>query len=207
MNHAAISVNKRMSAAERREQILDVTQEIVAADGFAAVTMKRMANDAGISRTVIYQQFGDLSATLVALVNREFHKELDVYLRSVTNHPGGGINQFVAVISDLLERVDSNPAAWRLFLMPPEGSPPELHQRLSEGRELVKHFLGESLKAAGQQGASILFQHDFELGVSSILAVAEDLLRQRLEAPENYSHQRLLRQVRTLSAALFPDMA
>jgi len=193
----------RMSSSQRRDQILDVAKDIVAKDGFLAVTMKRLAEQAGITRTLIYQQFGDLTGVFSALVEREFARELAVYLRSTAQHPGGGVEQFVAVIAELLKGVDDNPAAWRLFLMPPEGSPDELHERLREAQSMVQLYLGESLKNAAAKGASVVINEDFELGAESIRAVAENVLRLRLEAPDRFSHERLLDHVRLLSQMLF----
>ena len=80
--HDPVIGGQRMSAEDRRDQILDVTKRIVEHDGFLAVNMKRLADEAGITRTLIYQQFGDLTGVLVALIEREFAKELAVYLRS-----------------------------------------------------------------------------------------------------------------------------
>src|SRR5699024_4186510 len=155
------------------------------------------------TRTLIYQQFGDLTGVFTALIEREFAAELAVYLRSTSEHTGGGVEQFVAVIADLLKGVDANPAAWRLFLMPPEGSPDELHDRLKEAQSMVQAYLGESLKNAVMRGASVVINEDVELGAESIRAVAENVLRLRLEAPEQFSHQRLLNHVRLLSQMLF----
>src|SRR3954470_15810934 len=62
---------RRMTASDRREQILDVTHAIVDAEGFHAATLGRIATEAGVTRTVLYHQFGDLPALLVALVDRE----------------------------------------------------------------------------------------------------------------------------------------
>ena len=56
-----------MRASDRREQILDITHAIVDAEGFHAATINRIATEAGVTRTVIYQQFGDLSRLFVAL--------------------------------------------------------------------------------------------------------------------------------------------
>lgn len=194
---------QRMASSDRRDQILDVAKQLVADGGFLAVTMKRLADEAGITRTLIYQQFGDLTGVLAALVEREFASELAVYLRSTAMYPGGGVEQFVAVMAELLKGVDLNPAAWRLFLMPSEDSPSELHERLSEGRQMVHRYLAESLRSAADEGASVMFEQDFELGVQSIGAVAENLLRLRLENPQAFSHQRLLDHVRLLSQSLF----
>ncbi len=193
----------RMTSSQRRDQILDVAKNIVAKDGFLAVTMGRLAEEAGITRTLIYQQFGDLTGVFSALVEREFAEELAVYLRSTAMHPGGGVRQFVSVMASLLKRVDANPAAWRLFLMPPEGSPAELYQRLQEARAMVHYYLAESLRSAMGEGKAVVLSDDVELGAQSVQAVAEQLLRLRLEAPDYYSHERLLQQVKTLSELLF----
>src|SRR5699024_2683527 len=193
----------RMSSAERRDQILDVAKEIVANDGFLAVTMKRLAEEAGITRTLIYQQFGDLTGVFSALVEREFDKELATYLRSTAQHPGGGVEQFVAVIAELLKGVDGNAAAWRWFLMPPEGSPDELHERLKEAQSMVQVYLEESLKNAADKGVLVVISEDIELAAESMRAVAENVLRLRLETPTYFSHQRLLSHVRLLSQLLF----
>src|SRR4051794_20336372 len=57
----ALSVAKpaRMTAPQRREQLLDVTKEIVAEHGFHAVSIEAVAREAGISRPIVYGHFGD----------------------------------------------------------------------------------------------------------------------------------------------------
>ena len=61
----------RMTGADRREQLLDVTKAIVAGDGFHAVSIERVAREAGITRPVVYGHFGDLDGLLEALIDRE----------------------------------------------------------------------------------------------------------------------------------------
>ena len=58
----AASTAKRMPAEERREQLLDVTAELVAEQGFQAVSIQAVARRAGISRPIVYEHFGDLPA-------------------------------------------------------------------------------------------------------------------------------------------------
>ncbi|BBY31943.1 helix-turn-helix domain-containing protein [Mycolicibacter minnesotensis] len=62
---------RRMSSQERREQLLDHARDIVAAEGFAAVTIDRVARAAQVTRTVVYQNFGDLAGLMSALLDRE----------------------------------------------------------------------------------------------------------------------------------------
>lgn len=201
--HASAPAHKRMSAAERRDQILDVARQLVADEGFAAVTMKRLAEGAGITRTVIYQQFGELPRVLVEMVEREFARETAAYLQSVASHPGGGVIQFVAVMRDLLQAVGANPSTWRILLLPPEGGPPELHERLAESRAMVRAYLGESLRAAMKAGQLVVFANDMELGIHTIHVVAEELIRLHLTDSKTYSSERVLEQVRVLSEGLF----
>ena len=67
----ANATRKRMSADERREQLLDVTKEIVGEQGFHAVSIEAVARGAGITRPVVYEHFGDLPGLLEAMVERE----------------------------------------------------------------------------------------------------------------------------------------
>ncbi|MBP8181614.1 MAG: TetR/AcrR family transcriptional regulator [Acidimicrobiia bacterium] len=59
-----------MSNDARSEQLLDICASMVDQDGFAAVSFDRIAGDAEVSRTVLYQQFGDLNGMFEALVER-----------------------------------------------------------------------------------------------------------------------------------------
>ena len=60
-----------MSAAERREQLLDVTKLLVGEQGFHNLSIEAIAKHAGITRPVIYQHFEDLDALLEAMLERE----------------------------------------------------------------------------------------------------------------------------------------
>ena len=61
----------RMTGAERREQILDVTSDLVGDRGFHALSIEAVAREAGITRPVIYGHFDDLDGLLTALIDRE----------------------------------------------------------------------------------------------------------------------------------------
>ena len=61
----------RLSAEERREQLLDVTKRMVVEHGFHAVSIEAVAREAGITRPIVYGHFTDLPGLLEALVDRE----------------------------------------------------------------------------------------------------------------------------------------
>src|SRR5918999_160147 len=77
MASPAATKPSRMTAAERREQLLDVTKALVAEHGFHGVSIERVAREAGISRPIVYGHFGDLNGLLEALVLRESARALD----------------------------------------------------------------------------------------------------------------------------------
>src|ERR671916_1877898 len=66
----------RLTAAQRREQLLDVTKAIVTRRGFHAVSIEGVAREAGISRPIVYGHFEDLPGLLEALVAREGDRAL-----------------------------------------------------------------------------------------------------------------------------------
>lgn len=60
----------RLSRAERREHLLDVTAELVLG-GDTAISMESLARAAGVSKTLPYKHFDNVTAVLAALAERE----------------------------------------------------------------------------------------------------------------------------------------
>lgn len=61
----------RLSAAQRRQQFLDVAAQLVVEQGADAVTMEAVAARAGVSKALSYRYFDNAGALLVALFDRE----------------------------------------------------------------------------------------------------------------------------------------
>jgi AcrR family transcriptional regulator len=61
----------RLAPEARREQILDEAARLILAEGLSAVSMERVARDAGISKGLVYNYFPTREALLTALLNRE----------------------------------------------------------------------------------------------------------------------------------------
>ena len=154
----------RLSAEERREQLLDVTKRIVLAQGFHAVSIEAVAREAGISRPIVYGHFTDLPGLLEALVDREGARAL-AQLETVLPQP-----DLLEALRAYLEAVSADPDTWRLVLMPQEGAPRLLHDRISRGREAVVARL-----AAGLRPSSDL--PDPELSAHLMSAYADEAAR------------------------------
>jgi AcrR family transcriptional regulator len=191
-----------MSVELRREQILDAVRDLVDGQGFHAVTLERIAQACGITRTLIYQQFGNLSGLLLAMVDREFERAAEGFLQAGTRQPAKGQSRFAAGVAGVLEAVDAAPATWRMLLMPTQGGPPELYERLAQGRALTRGHLDAAL-AAADPTLTTLTNPDRELAIGVLHAVSEELVRLRLEDPQSYTVERLLVQAEWLARALF----
>jgi AcrR family transcriptional regulator len=182
-----------MSAAARRDQILDVTHAIVDAEGFHAATVARVAAEAGVTRTVVYQQFGDLSGMFIALVDREADRAARQFAEAVTE---SGDEVLAETFAGVLSAADAHPATWRLFLVPPQGAPPELHERIAAARSIVRAYIVEALTAIDPD------LPDVEYTARILMAAGDELVRLRLANPEEATTERLLGHAQRLTEAL-----
>jgi AcrR family transcriptional regulator len=155
----------RMTAEQRREQLLDATKEIALRDGFHAVSIEAVAREAGITRPVVYGHFEDLGGLLEALVDREA-------LRALRQLPGA-YDDLLGALTAYLEAVRADPGTWRLVLMPQEGAPRSLAERIATGRAAVVARLAAAIPDTGLP--------DPELTAHMLRAYADEAARLVLE--------------------------
>lgn len=201
-DHSA-TTRTRMSAAERRDQLLDVTRDLVVEQGFGAVSMESVARRAGITRPVVYGHFPDLGSLLDAMLERESSRAL-TQLATVLPAPEGGGSlreRLAGAMETYLRAVESSPVTWRLALMPPDGAPELLRARIEEGREAVIAVLAEVLSTSGPDG---LDSPDPELTGRMISAASDAASRLLLTDPERYPVSRLMEHTRWLLSQFLP---
>jgi AcrR family transcriptional regulator len=165
----------RMSGAQRREQLLDATKAIVVADGFHAVSIEAVARAAGITRPIVYGHFDDLGGLLEALVERESRRALEQLPAT--------FDDLLGALSAYLEAVRTDPDTWRLVLMPQQGAPRLLHERIAAGRAAVIARLALALEP-GSSGLP-----DPELSAHMLSAYADEAARLVLQ---DYDVERIL---------------
>src|SRR5256885_7237763 len=180
-----------MSAAGRREQLLDATKEIVSRDGFHAVSIEAVAREAGITRPIVYGHFRDLQGLLEALVEREGARALTQLATVLPTDLSGQDPRalLIAALSGYLQAVEADPATWRLVLMPPEGAPAILREQIAQGREAVVAQLAEASRPGFGPGRE---SPDPELTARMLSAIADETARLLLTDPRRYPAERLL---------------
>jgi AcrR family transcriptional regulator len=183
-----------MSATARREQLLDVATALAVDQGFHAVSVEAVAGRAGITRAVIYQHFRDLQALLEAVVDRETSRALAQVSETALQDLSEGDPQQLMLesLEAYLRAVGDHPATWRLVLMPAEGAPATLRQRIETGRRSVLAQLAQAVRPALQAENAT----DAELTASVLSAIADEYARLVLTDPQRYPPERLLRHAR-----------
>jgi AcrR family transcriptional regulator len=179
----------RLTADERREQLLDATKSLAAKRGFHAVSIEAVAREAGITRPIVYGHFRDLSKLLEALVERESVRalaQLAEVLTPALENPDPR-ERMVDAMRAYIEAVGADPDTWRLVLMPTEGAPASLHRQIDEGRDAI---IGQ-LAGAVRPG---LDPPDPELTARMLSAFADEAARLHLKDPERYPADRIMAQ-------------
>lgn len=170
-----------MHAGERRRQLLDTCARVVDVEGFHAATIDRIASEAGVTRTVVYQHFGGLEGMYDALVARAADRAAKTLAAAGDRDDGAP----VGVMKAVLAAADADPATWRLFLVVAPAGPPSLVEALDGGRRELRRRVATVFDDAGATD-------DAELAARLVQAVADELVRLRLADPAEYTHDRLL---------------
>ena len=188
----------RMTGTARREQILDTAEAIVQAHGFHALSIDRVAREAGITRPVVYTHFGDLDGLLNALVDRANGRTLEALARIVPAEPEERApSEFLeGALRRFLETVRADPETWRLALLPPESAPRLLGERIARDR---KTMIGRLAMIAGPWLGETV---DADLVAHAFVAIAEEAARMVLADPEGTEAERILDHVQRLLATL-----
>ena len=184
-----------MTAEQRREQLLDATKALVDRSGFHAVSIEAVAREAGITRPIVYGHFHDLPGLLEALVEREGDRALAQLAALLPKdlETGDPREKLLAAQRAYLSAAQADPATWKLVLMPPEGAPAILRERIAEGRAQVVAQLAEAVAPLFRPGAG---GPDPELTARMLSTMADEAVRLLLADPETYSPERLVAQTR-----------
>src|SRR4051812_31039856 len=77
-----MAMTTRLSAAERREDILEAAVVVFAAHGFEGASTEDIARAAGISQPYLFRLFGTKKDLFLATVTRCFRETLEMFQRS-----------------------------------------------------------------------------------------------------------------------------
>jgi AcrR family transcriptional regulator len=168
-----------------------VTRQIAGERGFHAISIEAVAREAGITRPVVYGHFKDLNALLRAMIDREGERSLAQLAEVLPTELGAGrkTDVLLRALQGYLEAVRAEPVTWRLVLMPPEGAPEILRERIAQGRAAVVEQLAIAMSPGFGGGGE---SPDPELTARAISEYADGMARLVLTDPEQYPAERLV---------------
>ncbi|HYF24130.1 MAG TPA: TetR/AcrR family transcriptional regulator [Baekduia sp.] len=193
----------RMSREERREQLLDVTLELIVEHGYGAVSMEAVARGAGVTKPVVYDLFGTLGNVLESLFEREEERALEALADAV---PFAAPEEdpdtvLINAASAFLEAVQRRPHAWRLILLPLDGTPEAVLGRVERGRSLITRQI-QDLMAWGLEKRGGPTELDPELAALAVVALGEQAARLMILEPERFPAERYRRFVEVFISSL-----
>lgn len=140
----------RMTGAERRAQLLDVSRGIFAERGYEGATIEEIAARAGVSKPVVYEHFGGKEGIYAVVVDREMQS----LLASVTS--ALGMDERPRVVLEraalaLLNYVESSTDGFRILSRdsPVAQSTGSFASLISDAASQVEHILAAEFKARG----------------------------------------------------------
>ncbi len=185
----------RMAPEARREQLLDVTADLVLREGYGAVSIDRVAREATIARTVVYAQFGNLQGLLEALVDRTQRRALEqvqAVLATAGTHPDpADIDALIVTAARTFgEMVVADPRTWRLALFPSDGAPAILRDRTDASRRAIREIVQPAVRWITVERGGLDGVED-ELAARAVVTLGEDAARLMIDDPEAYPPERM----------------
>jgi AcrR family transcriptional regulator len=80
-----MSPKKKLSAAARRAQLVDVGRSVFAASGYEATSVEEIAEKADISKPILYQHFGGKEGLYAVIVDREMDRVVSMISETIAD--------------------------------------------------------------------------------------------------------------------------
>ena len=94
-----------MTAAERREQLIDIARGLFAERGFDGTSIEEIAARASVSKPVVYEHFGGKEGIYAVVVDREVLRLLEMMQTALTaGNPRALLEQAALALLDYIEQ-------------------------------------------------------------------------------------------------------
>jgi AcrR family transcriptional regulator len=113
----------RMSAEERREQIVGAAMEVFAERGYQEASMVGIARAAGITAAVIYDHFPSKAELQITLLERQTEELLAFVGAAVAGDFPDTTERIRTGVDAFFTFVEENPYAWRMLFRDPPTDP------------------------------------------------------------------------------------
>jgi AcrR family transcriptional regulator len=140
---------KKLSASERRAQLIEVGRKAFAEKGFEAVSVEELAERAKISKPILYQHFGGKEGLYAVIVDREMESLVGLISDAISS--GSPSERVEQAASSFLRYVQENPDGFAVLShdMPAGAGQGSLSSVLNDVAGRVGRIFASEFKKAG----------------------------------------------------------
>ena len=156
---------KGVARADREEQILDVASRVFGSTGFGATGIHEIAEQAGISKPLIYTYFGSKEGLFEACLVRAGSMIADDVDRTAASGEIG-LSRALVTLDGVFRMLEGRPWIWRLFFDPTRPRTPEIES-------VIDRYTGRLTSRADEGVAELMafVGNDDPLDHSALMAV------------------------------------
>lgn len=130
----------RLPKAQRREQLMDTARAVFVIEGYHAAGMDEIAEQAGVSKPLLYQHFPSKLDLYLAILDSGIEHLLDASDASLKNITDNKL-RVNATIRSYVEFVDDPAGAYRLVFESDLTNVPEVRERMAHlDREVIRRI-------------------------------------------------------------------
>ena len=142
------ATRNRMTAAERREQLIAVARGLFAERGFDGTAVEEVANRATVSKPVVYEHFGGKEGLYAVVVDREVTQLLAMMREALTAGTSRELLEQAAVA--LLDYIEQRPDGFRILVRDsPIGSATSFQSIIGDVATRVEGILVDTFQRLG----------------------------------------------------------
>ncbi len=104
----------RMTAAERREQLIEIARGLFAERGYDGAAIEEIAARAGVSKPVVYEHFGGKEGVYAVVVDRDVTLLLTMMREALSS--GSARQLLEQAASAFLDFIDAHPDGFRILV-------------------------------------------------------------------------------------------
>lgn len=129
-------IRRRMRGSERRAQLLNVARRVFGKSGFHSVSMEEVANEAGVTKPILYDHFPSKKELYLALLDADL-SVLHEKVRQALNSPIGNRERIRASFEAYFDFVQEEADGFRLLMQETVGAEREFRDRVEQVRERI----------------------------------------------------------------------
>lgn len=127
---------RRMRAPERRAQLLEVARKVFGTSGFHSVSMEEVAEQAGVTKPILYDHFTSKKDLYLALLDEDL-AGLHDRVREALDSPIGNRERIRASFQVYLDFVHEQADGFRLLMQETVGAEREFRERVHDFRDRI----------------------------------------------------------------------